>query len=102
MVTNEAIHEINNAPILGAFTIGGKHMKKFYYIIDINDNDKCYAYVAKINENINLKQSQHFTQENIVSITQCSTLKQARAIVEAQNFMYKAANIYMFDDEPLF
>lgn len=77
-------------------------MKNFYYIIDINENNKCYAYIAKIKENANLKQNAHFVQANVISITPCSTLKQARAIVEAQNLMYKSAGIYLFDDVPQF
>ena len=77
-------------------------MKYFYYVIDINENDKCYTYVAKIPENTNLKNSLHFTRETNVSITPCHTRKQANAIVEAQNLMYKCAGIYLFDDGPQF
>ena len=77
-------------------------MKYFYYVIDINENDKCYAYVAKIPENTNLKNNSHFTRKTNVSITPVSTHKQAQAVVEAQNLMYKCASIYLFDDGPQF
>lgn len=77
-------------------------MKHFYYIIDISENNKNYCYVAKIAENTNLLSTLHFTRETNISITPCETYKKAKAIAEAQNAMYKHANIYLFDGVPLF
>lgn len=77
-------------------------MKKFYYIVDTEENNKCYAYVAVIHENTNLKKDHTFLKNDVRSITPCSTLKEARVIAEAWNLMYINAGIYLFDDEPLF
>ena len=75
---------------------------KYYYIIDIKENEKHYAYIAIVNNGTNLKHCQHFTQDNIYSITPCSTKKQARIIVEEWNRMYKSEGKFLFDDGPQF
>lgn len=77
-------------------------MKKFYYVIDTRENNKCYSYVGSCKENENLKNRYEFNANNVISITPCTSRKQARAIVETQNLMYKNGGIYLFDDEPLF
>jgi hypothetical protein len=77
-------------------------MKYFYYIITIEENKKYYSHVARISDNTNLKNHSIFNQSGIISITPCSTLKEARFRVNSQNEQYMKDNVFMFSDGPLF
>lgn len=77
-------------------------MKYFYYVIDIKENGKYYTHAARISENTNIHNNALFNQPGIISITPCSTKKQAQTIVNHRNAAYKVNGNYMFQDEPLF
>ncbi len=70
-------------------------MKYFYIAVQIEENDKYYAYVIKVSKNDNILSSLEIP--NIITANICQTKKEAESWVKCWNDTWKADNRYMFD-----
>lgn len=73
-------------------------MKNFYIAVQVEENEKLYAYVIKVSSSDNLLSK--LTIKNIITANICKTKKEAEALVENWNEGHKANNRYMFADAP--
>ena len=71
-------------------------MKYFYIAVQIEENNKFYAYVIKVSENDNLLSKLKI--ENIKTANIYHTKKQADAVVEEWNKAYKVNGTYMLTE----
>lgn len=67
-----------------------------YIAVTIEENNKFYSYVLKINDNDNLVSKLNI--KNINYATLCKTKKQAYNLVENWNNNFKVNQTYMFDE----
>jgi hypothetical protein len=73
-------------------------MKNFYIAVQIQENEKYYAYIVSCTDSDNLLSKLKI--RGIVSANICQTKKAARAIVEAWNEAFRYTGIYLFDTMP--
>lgn len=71
-------------------------MKKFYFAVTMEENQKYYSFIMTISENENT--IQRLKHPNIIIAQLCSTKKAAAYVVNHWNACYKADGTYMFDD----
>ena len=71
-------------------------MKNFYIAVQIEENDKFYAYVVKVSKNDNLLSKLEI--KNIITANICQSKKEAESWVQCWNDIHKAEKRYMFDE----
>lgn len=71
-------------------------MKKIYIVIQVEENQKYYAFTQTIRTGENLRPFIERYQANIFHL--CESKKQAEEITTKWNAAYKANNQYLFDD----
>lgn len=69
-------------------------MKNFYMAVQINENEKFYAYIIKANESDNLLSK--LEVENIMAANICDTKKRAKELVTLWNESFKNNGTYLF------
>jgi hypothetical protein len=71
-------------------------MKYFYIAITIQENEKYYSYVIKVNSQENILPKLEI--KNIVTATITATKKEAENLVNLWNIISKRNNQYLFDE----
>lgn len=71
-------------------------MKNFFIAVQIEENDKLYAYVVRVSKSDNLLSK--LTIKNIITANICQSKKEAESLVKYWNAIHKANNRYMFDE----
>lgn len=71
-------------------------MKYFYIAITIQENEKYYSYVIKVNSTENLLSKLKI--KNIVTATITPTKKHAENLVNLWNIIAKSNNQFLFDE----
>lgn len=69
-------------------------MKNFYFVVNVKENDKLYAYVAKATEKDELLSK--FKIKNVISVNIFPTKKRADEIAKFWNECYKKNGTYLF------
>jgi hypothetical protein len=71
-------------------------MKYFYIAITIQENEKYYSYVIKVNSQENILPKLEI--KNIVTATITATKKEAENLVNLWNIIAKGNNQYLFNE----
>lgn len=72
-------------------------MKYFYYVFQIEENEKYYAWAVKISEVENLLSRIQRTK-NLICVHQCKTFSDAKNISASWNSCHKLYGTYLFDE----
>lgn len=71
-------------------------MKNFYIAVQIEENEKLYAYVIKVSESDNLLSKLNI--KNIITANIYNTRKEAESVANHRNACYKANGKYLFNE----
>lgn len=72
-------------------------MKYFYYVFQIEEKEKYYAWAVKISGGENLLSHIQRTK-NLICVHQCKTFSEAKSISAYWNNCHKLNGTYLFDE----
>ena len=73
-------------------------MKKYYIAVQVEENEKFYAYAIKVSKSENLISK--LNVDGIVTANICQNRKEAESMVNHWNAIFKLHDNYMFDLAP--